>query len=166
MLQLGSSFRHIASALATAAALQRLAPDAPAWQTVPLGAAVAAGTGLLCGFVNGALVTGLRVHPFIITLGTLSIFRGIALVAVPEKTLPSLSAELPRSFTKEFVGWRLDLGAGAGTFVQPVPLLVMLACAAWAWWWKEFWTSSNRRLPWNAKLSAKVSPARWWFRTA
>jgi len=42
--------------------------------------AMAAGIllGGLCGFLNGALITGLRVVPFIITLGSLKIFRGVA----------------------------------------------------------------------------------------
>ncbi len=45
-----------------------------------LGMAVCIGTGVLCGLVNGGLVVLLRVHPFIITLGTMAIFRGIAFV--------------------------------------------------------------------------------------
>lgn len=35
-------------------------------------------TGALCGFVNGAIITRFRVVPFIVTLGTLLIVRGIA----------------------------------------------------------------------------------------
>ena len=35
-------------------------------------------TGALCGFVNGAIITRFRVVPFIATLGTLLIVRGIA----------------------------------------------------------------------------------------
>jgi ribose/xylose/arabinose/galactoside ABC-type transport system permease subunit len=34
--------------------------------------------GALCGFVNGTLITRLRVVPFIVTLGTLLVVRGIA----------------------------------------------------------------------------------------
>jgi ribose/xylose/arabinose/galactoside ABC-type transport system permease subunit len=43
-------------------------------------AAVAAciGTGLFCGFVNGVLIGVLRVVPFIVTLGTMTIFLGLA----------------------------------------------------------------------------------------
>ncbi len=45
----------------------------------PAGAAVAGvGAGALCGMVNGALVTGLRVVPFIVTLGTMILVRGAA----------------------------------------------------------------------------------------
>ena len=47
---------------------------------LPLIAALALGVTLggLCGLFNGALITGLRVVPFIITLGSLKIFRGLA----------------------------------------------------------------------------------------
>lgn len=39
---------------------------------------VAAGAGMLCGVYNGALIVGLRLPPFIVTLGTLGLFRGVA----------------------------------------------------------------------------------------
>src|SRR4029434_10151444 len=41
---------------------------------------VCVGIGLLCGLLNGILVVGLRVHPFIVTLGTMWVLRGIAFV--------------------------------------------------------------------------------------
>jgi ribose/xylose/arabinose/galactoside ABC-type transport system permease subunit len=47
---------------------------------VAVGLAVSLGIGLVCGATNGALVVGLGVHPFIITLGTMWIVRGIAFV--------------------------------------------------------------------------------------
>jgi ribose/xylose/arabinose/galactoside ABC-type transport system permease subunit len=31
---------------------------------------------MLCGLLNGGMLVALKVHPFIITLGTMSIFRG------------------------------------------------------------------------------------------
>jgi ribose/xylose/arabinose/galactoside ABC-type transport system permease subunit len=120
------------SALGTAAVLQELPPDCSGLVAVPVAAATALGIGTACGLLNGALVTGLRMHPFIVTLGTLSIFRGIGLVAVRTKTLPSLGHQLPDSFTQGFVGARWTPLEG-GVFVQPVPMLVMLACAAAAW---------------------------------
>jgi ribose/xylose/arabinose/galactoside ABC-type transport system permease subunit len=36
------------------------------------------GAGCLCGLLNGTLIVSLRVVPFIITLGTMSIFRGLS----------------------------------------------------------------------------------------
>ncbi|HWE38465.1 MAG TPA: ABC transporter permease [Isosphaeraceae bacterium] len=52
------------------------------WQLpgVPLVVALIGGVllGGLCGLFNGAFITGLRVVPFIITLGSMRIFRGLA----------------------------------------------------------------------------------------
>lgn len=41
-------------------------------------AGIAAGT--VCGFLNGILITQMRLQPFIVTLGTMSAFRGISYV--------------------------------------------------------------------------------------
>jgi ribose/xylose/arabinose/galactoside ABC-type transport system permease subunit len=52
----------------------------------PQGWALVAGTitgvaaGIVCGLINGILITRFRLQPFIVTLGTMSFFRGIALV--------------------------------------------------------------------------------------
>lgn len=43
-----------------------------------LSAAAGIGVGILCGFINGMLITRLRVVPFIVTLGTMLIIRGSA----------------------------------------------------------------------------------------
>jgi ribose/xylose/arabinose/galactoside ABC-type transport system permease subunit len=37
-------------------------------------------TGAVCGFLNGTLITRLKLPPFIVTLGTMSAFRGISYV--------------------------------------------------------------------------------------
>ncbi len=49
-------------------------PNAPStvWWALLMGI----GTGVLCGAINGALISSLRVVPFIITLGTMTIFLG------------------------------------------------------------------------------------------
>ncbi|MDB6068173.1 MAG: rbsC [Pedosphaera sp.] len=44
------------------------------------GTFVGAAVGALCGLLNGALITGLKLPPFIVTLGTMSAFRGITYV--------------------------------------------------------------------------------------
>lgn len=52
----------------------------------PQGAALVVGTivgviaGIVCGLVNGVLITKLKLQPFIVTLGTMSVFRGISYV--------------------------------------------------------------------------------------
>ena len=47
-------------------------------------------TGAVCGLVNGLGVIGLGLHPFIITLGTMSIFRGIAFVTTKAQSIGNL----------------------------------------------------------------------------
>ncbi len=51
--------------------------------------AVAAGTGIatLVGFFNGAMVTWLRIVPFIITLGTMQMARGLAKLVANEQNI-------------------------------------------------------------------------------
>lgn len=39
-------------------------------------------TGLICGFINGLIISKLRINPIITTLATMSIFRGIAYLTV------------------------------------------------------------------------------------
>jgi len=48
----------------------------------PVAAGVAAGmlAGLICGLFNGLIITRLKLNPFIVTLGTLGVYRGLALV--------------------------------------------------------------------------------------
>lgn len=52
-------------------------------------AALLAGVGMtiVAGFFNGALVVGLRLVPFIVTLGTMGIFRGVAKGIAGEKDI-------------------------------------------------------------------------------
>jgi ribose/xylose/arabinose/galactoside ABC-type transport system permease subunit len=45
---------------------------------LPLALILGVGLGGLCGAVNGALIAGLRVVPFIITLGSYQVYRGLA----------------------------------------------------------------------------------------
>ena len=46
--------------------------------TMILGSRVGIAAGALCGFANGMLITRLKLAPFIVTLGMMSIFRGSA----------------------------------------------------------------------------------------
>lgn len=85
----------------------------------PIPAAVAVGllTGLACGTANGVMTSRLRLNPFIVTLGTLGIYRGLALVV--SGGLPV--HQLPREFAA------LAEGSLAGV---PSVLWVLVACAA------------------------------------
>jgi ribose transport system permease protein len=83
---------------------------------IPLALAIGIGTGLFCGVLNGTLITQLRISPFIVTLGTLGIYRGIALVV--SNGLPV--HEIPSSFSY--------LGDGT-LFGVPVSLWILAFCA-------------------------------------
>jgi ribose transport system permease protein len=116
------------AALGGAAALQNLPPDASAVVVLPIAILVPLGVGLLCGLVNGGLIVSLNLHPFIVTLGTMSIFRGLANVLPPQKTLPSAGKVLPPAFTTEFM--RIEMLG-----LQPMPLIIMLICVAAGWFY-------------------------------
>src|SRR4029079_5224580 len=71
------------SAVAAAMVLHKFGPigsraNAPPALGVFLGIITPLAVGALCGLINGTLVVLLRVHPFIITLGTMAAFRGVA----------------------------------------------------------------------------------------
>lgn len=99
----------------TAMVLRAFAPDAP-FEVVITAAAVSLGIGLVCGIANGLMVVSLGVHPFIITLGTMWILRGVAFVASQAESIlvPTALTDVAKATL------------GLGPAVYPVPLLVML----------------------------------------
>lgn len=114
-------------ALGGAWVLACFGPHAPAWQVWPVALAVPLGIGLLCGLINGGLIVGLRMHPFIVTLGTMGIFRGLANVLPPESTLPKPPAQLPESFTYYF----RELASTASLRVLPMATMLLTVAAGW-----------------------------------
>ncbi len=77
-------------------------------------------TGALCGFINGLIAVLLRIPSIIVTLGTMSVFRGLSLVLSEAKPIAN--------FSKGGVLFRLG---GDGVFGVPAGVLVMLGvCAA------------------------------------
>lgn len=125
-ISIGSTFG--CAALGTVAVLQTLPEQASPLVVIPVAIAVPVAIGLGCGLFNGALVVGLRMHPFIVTLGTMSILRGIALIAVETKSLPSWGRTLPLAFTEKFIAWEITSEPLAWAKLQPVPMLIMLFC--------------------------------------
>jgi ribose transport system permease protein len=83
---------------------------------IPAGVLVGVLTGLACGLMNGLLITRLRIAPFIVTLGTLGIFRGTTLII--SNGLPV--HRLPRGFS--FLGEGTILGI-------PFVLWILVLCA-------------------------------------
>lgn len=85
---------------------------------IPVGMALGLLTGTLAGFSNGMLITSLKINPFIVTLGTMGIFRGLALII--SNGLPVHDIPPGYSFLGEgtllgvpFVLWILVVFAGA-----------------------------------------------------
>jgi ribose/xylose/arabinose/galactoside ABC-type transport system permease subunit len=103
------------SGVAMALFLRAAGPMGPAATTLSA-LLVCLGVGLACGLVNGALVVGLRVHPFIVTLGTMWVLRGIAFVATKAESIL-----VPAPLTAVT---KASLGLGGGLY--PVPMLAML----------------------------------------
>lgn len=93
--------------------------------SVPLAMIVGVIAGGLCGLLNGVLITSLRVVPFIITLGSMKVFRGAAKwlssstqVYIPEAARPSwldriLAAEPTPSWLLAAPGVWILLGLAA-----------------------------------------------------
>jgi len=63
-----------------AAVMAGLGGTDPQGMSLIIGSIVGIGMGTVCGFLNGLLITRLSLQPFIVTLGTMSFFRGISLV--------------------------------------------------------------------------------------
>ena len=61
--------------------------------------AIVVGCGCLCGIVNGALVSYLGLVPFIVTLGTMQVYLGIAKKVAAETTVrPDTATQVPAWF--------------------------------------------------------------------
>jgi rhamnose transport system permease protein len=80
-------------------------------QSVLVAAVVCLVTGLVCGLINGLLVVWLRLHPLLVTLGTLAAYRGLALGISNGNGF----SNFPNSF--EFFGQ---------TYIGPVPAQVIV----------------------------------------
>jgi ribose/xylose/arabinose/galactoside ABC-type transport system permease subunit len=66
--------------MAGAWAMQKISGETLTLNGMMIGTLVGIVVGTLCGLMNGALVTRLNLPPFIVTLGTMSMFRGVAYV--------------------------------------------------------------------------------------
>lgn len=112
-LSVGSIYALAGTTMAMAL---RSAGPMSGFATAMLALTICLGVGLLCGLINGAMVVGLNVHPFVITLGTMWILRGLAFV-----TSKAESILVPDALTGV-----AKAPLGLGTSLYPVPMLVML----------------------------------------
>lgn len=80
-------------------------------QPVAVAAVVCLLTGLVCGLINGVLVVVLRLHPLLVTLGTLALYRGLALGI---------------SNGNGFSGYPVSFEYFGQTYIGPVPAQVIV----------------------------------------
>jgi ribose transport system permease protein len=77
--------------------------------------------GALCGLANGAVTTFGRVEPFIVTLGTMGIYRALIIWLAAGGTITMRSVELRELYRPVYFG---SIGS------VPIPILIFLAIAA------------------------------------
>ncbi|KQX42013.1 branched-chain amino acid ABC transporter permease [Devosia sp. Root436] len=82
---------------------------------------VGIGVGIACGAFNGFLVTGLKLPSIVVTIGTMSLFRGIAFIVLGDQSFKGY----PKSFA-----W---LGQGYVYWVISFELVLFLLCAVIYW---------------------------------
>jgi ribose transport system permease protein len=95
---------------------------APDWGVlaIPAGMAVALVVGLICGLMNGVIVTVGKIEPFIATLGTMGIFRALITYMSDGGTIP-IDRSLRDAYRPVYFG---TLGG------IPFPILISIAVAA------------------------------------
>jgi ribose/xylose/arabinose/galactoside ABC-type transport system permease subunit len=102
------------ASVAGAIYMNQFGSDGSPWMAC-VGVLITIGVGLLCWLFNGLMTVGFNVHPFIITLGTMAIYRGIAFVSTNGQSI----GDFPQSF-RDFVR------QGVIGDLSLVPLIVMI----------------------------------------
>src|SRR6476659_3810173 len=92
--------------------------------SMPVAIAITLVVGLLGGALNAAMITKLKAPPLIVTLGTFSLFRGIA-----EGLTRGI--ENYSGFSPSY----LFLGQGYVFGVVPTQLFILIPAIAGVWWW-------------------------------
>ena len=72
--------------------------------------------GCLCGILNGVLISLVHLQPFLVTLGTMSLIRGVALIYTNGQPI----TDLPKSF-------RSPIAGNAGVIPKPIIIAFLFA---------------------------------------
>ena len=96
---------------------------------VPIAFLIGLLTGLACGLINGVLVTRLRLPPFIVTLGTWSIFGALNLWYSQSQTIRQQEVEAAAPFL-QFMGTAIKFAGARLTYGS----ILMLLLAALIWY--------------------------------
>ena len=89
---------------------------------VPGLVAVGIATGIACGAVNGGLVAGMGLPSIVVTIGTMSLFRGVSYIVLGDKAFTGYPPEFAY-FGQGYVGW---------VFSFELVLFAVMAVAFWA----------------------------------
>jgi ribose transport system permease protein len=81
---------------------------------------LAVGVGALCGLANGVITTAGRIEPFIVTLGTMGIFRALTIYLAEGGSIAMKAPDLRAAYRPVYFG---------NVFGIPIPILVILAVA-------------------------------------
>jgi ribose/xylose/arabinose/galactoside ABC-type transport system permease subunit len=128
--------RNLAAVERLTAEAKRLAPYTP-----PLAVAAALATGCIAGCLNGMLISALRVVPFIVTLGTMSFYLGLAKIVADETTvrpgleqippwIPGLTSMIPDSWLSIGIG-PVRIALPSGVWLALLLAIVLSAVLRW-----------------------------------
>jgi rhamnose transport system permease protein len=121
----------VAAIIALASTMMGMAVQAGAG-TVEL-VAIGIGTGLACGAFNGLLVTRLGLPSIVVTIGTMSLFRGIAFIILGDRAYKGYPADFA-FFGQGYVWWVVSFE------------LVLFLVAAAVYWFLLHQTNFGRRI--------------------
>jgi rhamnose transport system permease protein len=121
----------VAAIIALASTMMGMALQAGA--DTPMLVAIGIGTGLLCGAFNGLLVTGLGLPSIVVTIGTMSLFRGVAFIILGDQAFKGYPASFA-FFGQGYVWWVVSFE------------LTLFLVAALAYWFVLHRTSFGRRV--------------------
>src|SRR6266850_1215579 len=105
----------VGSVMALSGVMGALAMVSGAPVIVGVATAIAAAT--VCGLLNGAAIAVLRIPPFIVTLGAMGIYRGVALLVTDGKAVVGVPSSFGYLAEGNFLGF------------VPVPLLIVVSVA-------------------------------------
>ncbi|GGF12957.1 monosaccharide-transporting ATPase [Youhaiella tibetensis] len=96
---------------------------------VPIAFTLGLATGAICGMINGVLVALVRLPPFIVTLGTWSIYGALVIYVSRSETIRFQDIEATAPFL-QVLGTTMKLGGGA-VLTYGAILMIVLAVVVW-----------------------------------
>lgn len=92
---------------------------------------IAAGFGAFLGFFNGAVIGIFKLPTLIVTLGTLSLFRGILLAYIGSQYIANPPSSLEQIAKTNIISIANDQEPGAFLHVLVIPVIVLVILVSW-----------------------------------